>query len=72
MSVDTETPRYNRQQRREMRKRGILVRYKANGDQVVCHHLEDMWCGECINFGREVDVEMPDGSISHGHIITNI
>lgn len=68
MSIDAVKPYYNRRERREMRRCGTLVRFKENGEQVVCEHLEDMWCGECIDFGQEVDVEMPDGGISRGHI----
>lgn len=72
MSEDTLTKRYyNRKERRDMRKQGTLVRFKANGDQVVCNHLENGWCGECIDFGEDVEVTLPDGSTSKGTIHTN-
>lgn len=60
----------NRKGRRH--KPNFLVRYKPNGEEVICYHTEDMWCGNCINFGEEVEVELKDGTISKGRIVTNI
>lgn len=74
MSVDPEPTHklYNRKERRDMRKQGILVRYKRSGQQIVCYHLEDEWCQECINWGEDVEVQLPDGTISKGTIFTNL
>ncbi len=63
---------YNRKERRDMRRQGILVRFKADGEQVICHHLENEWCNECVTTGRDVEVELPDGTISKGTIMGNL
>ena len=72
MSEDTQHKYYNRAERRKLRREGTLVRFRANGEQVVCHHLEDMWCSECIAQPKEVSVELPDGTISKGYVISNL
>lgn len=37
-----------------------------------CKHGKDMWCGNCINFGIEVNQKLPNGRISKGHFISNM
>lgn len=59
----------NRKGRRH--KPNYLVRYKPNGEQIVCYHTENEWCQNCINFGEEVEVKLDNGEISKGIIITN-
>ena len=32
----------------------------------------ETWCSNCLNFGEEVSVKLPDGKISKGFIKTNL
>lgn len=34
-------------------------------------HDEDMWCNHCIRKPELVSQELPDGTITHGYLITN-
>lgn len=36
-----------------------------------CNHGKDYWCNNCVNFGQDVEVTLPNGDISKGTIFTN-
>ena len=36
-----------------------------------CDHSKDYWCDKCIAKPQLTSVEMPDGTISTGYVITN-
>lgn len=38
----------------------------------ACDHGPDLWCQDCINPGRPMAVELPDGTITYGRYITNL
>lgn len=41
-------------------------------DENVCDHSEDYWCQKCINKGEVVSQTLPDGTVTHGRLITNV
>lgn len=36
-----------------------------------CHHDQDHWCHNCIAKPQLTSVELPDGTISTGYVLTN-
>lgn len=52
--------------------KGGWVRYKANGQKVVCYHDETQWCQECIVDPPLQKAKLQDGSIGEGYIITSL
>lgn len=56
-----------------MRKQNQLTDWLKNKPRPdsECNHEADMWCSNCLNFGKRVYQKLPDGTISKGFFISN-
>jgi hypothetical protein len=47
--------------------KNFLKTRKHKEDLNRCNHGDDEWCQNCVNFGEEIAVELPNGQISRGY-----